>query len=157
MSSLENQTNESCCSFVDDPAQTATEFSADILRGADQLGAGTAMSHLLRNHIGAVCDVFHDESPPSAATDSGFKVCFHVSLDQEVGDLLRAERFRIRVGVATDKGADRRDGVSVPDDAPMVTPQPIQKDAVNFSRVGHAGIINASKLNRPRSPAQPNT
>lgn len=37
---------------------------------------------------------------------SGFKVCFQVSLDQEVSDLLRDERFSSFIRLAADKGTD---------------------------------------------------
>ena len=50
-------------------------------------------------------------------------MCLHVSLDQEVNDLFGGERLCGFVRPAADKGADRRNGVPVPDDAPVIAPR----------------------------------
>ena len=38
MSSLQDQTDQTCSAFVDNPGQGAPEFPPDILRHLDQLG-----------------------------------------------------------------------------------------------------------------------
>ena len=57
-------------------------------------------------------------------------MCFHVSFDQEVGDLLRAERLCSFIGFTADKGSDCGYGAPVADDEPVVAPRRFQSSVV---------------------------
>ena len=52
--------------------------------------------------------------------NAGFKVRLHVSLDQKISDLLRAERLSSFIRLAAAKGSDRGYGASVANDLPVV-------------------------------------
>ena len=61
---------------------------------------------------------------------TGFKVCFHVSFNEKVDDLLRAERFCGFIGLTTDECADSRNCATAADDRPVITPRRFQSPVI---------------------------